>query len=480
MRVPHSRSSAGAALLLGATLALPPSASAAWSTNPAQNNVVVSADGYQNRVVAVPDGAGGALLVWADGRSANPGLYAQRLGVAGDRLWAASGVLVGATGPATLFEVVARALPGGGVDVAWVGPNTTGPGSEIRIQRLSGGGVPLWGDAGRRVTGGLNDRGSLSLVDDAAGGAIIVWADSRNGLDDSDVYAQRYSAGGVAQWAAGGTLVSVAPTSGGYQGYARARADGAGGVFVVYVQRDLLPRGLLAQRLDAAGNRLWGDGRFVCCASPQAGPSVELAPDGPATAITYIAFEGGAYRLRAQRVDAEASPQWGPDGAPILDVPAFAVVRPFPDGAGGLLVQAAEIATGAPVYAQRLLADGSRAWGPNGVVVAGAAGSFPRTGAAPDGASGLVVVYPADGPGGDVDLRAQRLSPSGALLWGASGVPLATAADRQSLPSAVVSPPGGVIVAWSDRRSVADDDIYASRLNPDGSLPVELLTFAIE
>jgi energy-converting hydrogenase Eha subunit A len=39
-------------------------------------------------------------------------------------------------------------------------------------------------------------------VTDGAGGVIVAWADNRNPASPADIYAQRFNASGVAQWAA--------------------------------------------------------------------------------------------------------------------------------------------------------------------------------------------------------------------------------------------------------------------------------------
>jgi hypothetical protein len=44
--------------------------------------------------VIAPDGAGGAIMVWADGRSGNSDIYAQRADSLGTALWTAGGIAV--------------------------------------------------------------------------------------------------------------------------------------------------------------------------------------------------------------------------------------------------------------------------------------------------------------------------------------------------------------------------------------------------
>src|SRR5262249_32132864 len=107
--------------------------------------------GSHINLVLVADGTGGALAVWDDGRNGLD-VYAQHLLIFGtiDPAWPATGRAVG------------NATPG--------------------IQNADGAAIP-----------------------DGSGGLIAVWADSRSGPTNNDIYAQRVQANGQL----GGTVVDV-------------------------------------------------------------------------------------------------------------------------------------------------------------------------------------------------------------------------------------------------------------------------------
>ncbi len=86
-----------------------------------------TAPGGQSNLEVIPDGEHGAIAVWADDRV--PGtrnLYAQRVGPAGNPLWAVDGILVGGAEPGSQDQP-AIVASGGGVIVAfadWRGTST--------------------------------------------------------------------------------------------------------------------------------------------------------------------------------------------------------------------------------------------------------------------------------------------------------------------------------------------------------------------
>jgi len=117
---------------------------------------------------AVPDGAGGVIVCWADYRFGVWDIYAQRLNASGTRVWTTNGV------------AVAR-------------PPGTRP-------------VRPWPPTARR--------------------ALIAWVDARYG--NNDIYAQRLTASGVASWRSNGAAVCTLAT---VQIAPSITSDGSGGAF---------------------------------------------------------------------------------------------------------------------------------------------------------------------------------------------------------------------------------------------------------
>ncbi len=164
-----------------------------------------------------------------------------------------------------------------------------------------------------------------------------------------------------------------------------------------------------------------------------------------------------------------------PLAAPLLAAPPQAVSVVFGLGApGGHDVS--------DLGAQRVgLADGAPLWADDHILMVSASAYQERNPAvAPDGAGGFVAVYEAEVPEGplrgDLDLLAQRVDPTGLLLWGggAQSVVLAATTVVERAPVVLPAGDGGAFVVFerhgTDERGAIDSDLGAQRLGPDGSL----------
>ena len=85
-----------------------------WNGDPTVNNVICASSGNQLYPVIASDGSGGAIIAWQDTRSGNNDIYARRITVNGDTLWAADGVAVctaskGQQIPAIVSDEIGRA-----------------------------------------------------------------------------------------------------------------------------------------------------------------------------------------------------------------------------------------------------------------------------------------------------------------------------------------------------------------------------------
>ena len=115
---------------------------AAWPSDPLVNVPLCTATGAQTTPAIISDGAGGAIVAWADARSGNRDIYVQRISADGVPLWTA-------------------------------------------------GGVPL-----STVTG---DQANPTIVTDGAGGAIVAWHDIRSGTT-FDIYKRYCDRDDIARW----------------------------------------------------------------------------------------------------------------------------------------------------------------------------------------------------------------------------------------------------------------------------------------
>ncbi len=75
----------------------------------------------------------------------------------------------------------------------------------------------------------------------------------------------------------------------------------------------------------------------------------------------------------------------------------------------------------------------------------------------------------SDYRGSNSDIYAQRVNAAGTVRWTANGVSICNAAEDQSSPMLIPVSTGGAIIAWSDRRDVTYNDIYAQRIDINGN-----------
>jgi hypothetical protein len=89
----------------------------------------------------------------------------------------------------------------------------------------------------------VNDQGqSLVIKSYPDSGYIVVWEDFRNGVDNYDIYAQKYDKNGIAQWAADGVPVATGPDvqrfsgmgNADYRSYGHVATDSTGGFYVAW------------------------------------------------------------------------------------------------------------------------------------------------------------------------------------------------------------------------------------------------------
>jgi subtilisin family serine protease len=268
---------------------------------------VCQAAGEQLEQQVVPDGAGGAIVVWTDQRDGTTRsmIRAQRLDASGTVSWASAGVTVSTT--VATPQTAPRVVPdgGGGAIVAW---SENG----VRVQRFDASGNAAW------AAGGISlGRGTApAIVTDGAGGAIVAWF-------DGTLRAARVDASGHTRWPQDGVPVLAGATASRFawdpdvqlSGVIMA-PDGEGGALLVWHdQRNGRDWDIYGQRLDPGGNRLWGDDGAPVTAAQGDQVSPELVPDGRGGAIyAWTDYRAGNGDVFVQRLGATGRPLLGANG----------------------------------------------------------------------------------------------------------------------------------------------------------------------
>jgi hypothetical protein len=359
----------------------------------------------------------------------------------------------------------------GGAIVAWA-DYRNGATADVYAQRINALGNVLWTTHGVAISTLANDQNAIEIVSDGAGGAIMAWQDFRGGAI-SDIYAQRINASGVVQWTANGVAMTLAT---GNQRQPTILADGNGGAFVMWEDyRNGATSDVYGQRVNGAGVVQWNANGVGLVASANDQIRPEMAPDGAGGAIVMWqdARSGTSIDIYGHRISAGGSVQWPLGGVPLctaaLDQELPKIVS---DGSGGGVVVWEDERNGVDkdIYAQRISFQGAVQWATNGVRICGATSGQYSLEIASDGAGGAIAAWTDPRNGGmNSDIYAQRISVLGAIQWVEDGVGLCNVADNQYSPQVLSDGIGGAIVTWQDARIQPHIDLYAQRVNSYGA-----------
>lgn len=396
--------------------AMSPGHSFAWFGSPVVNAPISTSAGDQTFPQITADGTGGTIIVWQDKRNGNWDIYAQRITAAGAAVWQANGVI---------------------------------------------------------VTSAVHDQRNPQIVSDGSGGAIITWEDLSGA--DSDIYAQRITAGGNALWTANGVPISAA---GNDQRNPQIAGDGMGGAIITWEDfRSGTNWDIYARKVDANGNALWTANGIPVSTAGYDQLNPRIASDGSRGAIiTWEDLRSGTNSdIYARRIIAEGAAIWTPNGTPVS---THASDQLYPqilsDGSGGVFILWMDNRSGAytDIYAQHIDSSGAMQLPPDGDLFYTAPNdllnNYLRITA--DGVGGAIISW-QDRRNTTSDIYAVRIDPLGNIVWSADGVGVCTTVKDQSYPQLVGDGSGGAIIAWQDYRSGTNWDIYAQKVLAGGTLP---------
>ncbi|HET7153464.1 MAG TPA: choice-of-anchor D domain-containing protein, partial [Candidatus Kapabacteria bacterium] len=248
----------------------------------------------QTEFSTFPDNAGGFIVVWLDDRGTLTGgtvtIYAQRFDSSGTGQWQPNGVKIDAMlGNDSLVTAVPDGS--GGAIIVWQAPKNAPNDTNIYAQRIDNTGTVQWGINNVNVCTATGSQSQPVAVSDGNGGAYIAWIDRRNGIQ-GNVYAQRIDNTGTAVWAANGIGVCTQRPDD-MSGVALS-PDGQGGIAVTWndTRTGSSNERVYVQRVDPNGNVQWAsngiDASFQALAVQKNGFPVTLTWTSPAGPITDV------------------------------------------------------------------------------------------------------------------------------------------------------------------------------------------------
>jgi hypothetical protein len=261
--------------------------------------------GDQTNPMVVSDGAGGAIVTWMDWRGGGfSDIYARRVTAAGTPLWDANGVRICGAVDQQQYPMIASDGAGGAI-IAWA-DFRNGLKNDVYAQRVNAKGVVQWAPDGVPLTAGANVW-ETKIVSDGAGGAIVAWIDYRGG-PAADIYAQHVLASGIvdARWPANGAALC---TAAGQQDFLAIVSDGTGGAILAWEDHRGANWDIYAGRVSPAGAVPWAMNGVALCSDATDQLYPRIVTDGVGGAI--VTWDDGRTDVYARRVSAAGVPQWG-------------------------------------------------------------------------------------------------------------------------------------------------------------------------
>ena len=278
-----------------------------------------------------------------------------------------------------------------------------------------------------------------------------------------------------AQWPTGGTPLCV---EAGDQSDLQMIPDGVGGAIVAWADLRSGTSRVYVRRVIATGRLSagWPSGGTPVGAPAALQETPAMAPDGAGGA--FVAWRSvllGQASIRLQHLDPHGVVElgWPSDGLVIYEQPGVSCYEPdvVSDDAGGAIVFWYDYRSGSSnpdVRAQRVTPTGasSPGWPADGVAVTSDLSYQYSPVACADGAHGAWVVW-TDTRGGGDDIYGQHVSDTGTLP--PADVTVGVAAGVRGAPAIVADGSGGAIVAWEDARAFLRD-IFAQHVLANGNL----------
>ncbi|KHJ38636.1 hypothetical protein PBAC_11970 [Pedobacter glucosidilyticus] len=433
--------------------------------------------------------------------------------------------------------------------IAWVGASISGgTGNDIYIQKINKDGTLAWGAIEIVVCNAVGSQSAINMISDGVGGAILAWTDQRLGSGNAEeVYGQRVLANGSIGWTTNGvnlskdgddaivykrnaflrkvsstefivvfgkagtladlfaqkclistgaiqwaTDVSLHGAQAGNQSNPSLLEDGLGGAFIVWQDLRVTGADIYGQRINSSGTVLWdAAGKVICNAAfAQNSPTV-ISDNNNGLLVTWSDLRDGSTNddIYIQRLDVNGDKNtgvnWAVNGNRVCGAAnqqTNQLIIDALDGTFAVVWSDRRVSVDRDIWAQKVNLDGTMAWAVDGLPVAVVAGSNQGNGAEMRiiaSGSGTALITWADerAASGNYDIYAQKLNTDGSPAFAVNGVLISSALTNQSLPQMIADGANGAIISWRDSRTLANGEIYASRLLSNGTLPVTYASF---
>jgi hypothetical protein len=436
----------------------------------------------------VPDGAGGAVIIWNDLRYNNADIFAARVDANGTQLWESNGMAV-ITSSASQAQISVDTDGQGGAIVAWMDNSMPGgTGTNVFIQHLTNSGTLAWGASGMAICDTMGDQNSPKICKDGSGGAFMVWEDKRFD-QDNDLYFQHISASGQ--------IISTAPEGLSVVSLVRRQEEPRlvntepGQAIIIWMDSYDDPMNFIydvyAQKVNSDGQKLWApQNRGVAVCNEVSNQSqARLYADGIGNAIcVWMDQRNGNENLTdniyAQKINGVGSMGWTNNGVVVCDTVGLQsdpLIRAMSDYS---LISWFDDRSGSPgIWYQKLNVTGGQQLGSTGDTLVWGIAHNSTSPVVVRNNNGKMFVFFEDERDGSALGRTvffQLVDTLGNLILQPNGKrlcpdPVFTVSRGQMKPDACSDMGSGAIAIWLDSRdSNPYYRIYAQRVNGSGNL----------
>lgn len=220
-----------------------------------------SADQIKPDIAA--DSLGDLAVVWVDGRNGDNDIYMNKLDGLGVNIWTNEIKVNSETGaniqadPIVLVNKTTN-------EIYAIWSDNRNSNWDIYMNKFDTNGVKLWvSDVLVNTDGGSSNQTTPDAILDNAGNIYIVWSDNRNGVNDLDVYAQKYDGNGVKAntglWT-GGDLRINSDTTTAKQESPSITIDGGNNFFIAWADERnnaITSSDIYLQKFNSDGLKIW-------------------------------------------------------------------------------------------------------------------------------------------------------------------------------------------------------------------------------
>lgn len=315
-------------------------------------------------------------------------------------------------------------------------------------------------------TAGAQDK--VRALADGEGGFYVFWRDGRGGGQSADVYAQHLDKNGNELWAKNGIALVSSQTS---KVTAFRCTHVEGGILVAWIQSTVVNSidTLYAMKYDLLGVPIWTSP--IVIASEGSGvltidePGFEVFETGGSVTITYsVTFTGGSTLFGYNRIDSDGNRFWNNNET--IKTKKGYDFRAASDGANGFYGLAKGNGLGSPIHIQHYGYDGVASWPAEVDITTGGQtnGFAGEISLIHDGNGNLYCVWDANSG----SVLAAKITKQGVLEWNSpKRVTVNTAGQSRS--NALFAN-GHLFVVWNDTRVPNQTSLFAQKIDPSGQI----------